>query len=304
MPPSELTANLAIMFADISGSTAMYETLGDTLARQRISESMETMGKVVAQNAGRVVKTNGDDMLCVFEVVENAALAACGMQEALAESADNNPSNENALSVRIGIHAGPAILENGDVFGDAVNVAARMVQQAKMGQIITTRHLIEQLSSMLQGSSRLIDHTEVKGKKESVDLYEIMWQQAESTLMSADIVVRPAAGNQLVVTFGDRSITLSQSIRTLVIGRSQQADLHVDEAMASRLHARIEYRRGKYFLVDQSTNGTYVRQHDVESYVRREEVPLGGSGTISLGRPVADDSPTLVHFEAKEQPAE
>jgi hypothetical protein len=265
---------------------------------------MNAMGKVVAQHEGRVVKTNGDDMLCVFESIEGAALAACGMQEALADSVEAGTPREYTLSVRIGMHAGPVILENGDVFGDAVNVAARMVQQAKMGQIITTRHLTEQLSPMLQGITRLIDHAEVKGKKETVDLYELMWQQEDSTLMSADIVVRPASGSQMVVSFGGRSITLSQSIRTLVIGRSQQADLHVDEAMASRLHARIEYRRGKYFLVDQSTNGTYVLQDNVESFVRREELPLSTGGTISLGRPVAADSPTNVHFEAKEQPSE
>ena len=295
---------MAILFADISGSTSLYELLGDAAARHRINCCMELLSSVVSQYDGRVVKTNGDDMLCVFEDGERATLAACGMQEALAETSEATEPVLIAMSVRIGMHIGPALIEAGDVYGDAVNIAARMVAQAKTGQIITTRQLVETLPAMLQGNTRHIDHTEVRGKKDAFDLYEVLWQQEETTLMSADLVVRPAAGNLLLLQIGQRAATLDRSIRHLVIGRSKGADIQVDEVMASRLHARLEYRRGKFFLIDQSTNGTYVRLNGEERFVRREEILLSGAGVISLGRTLAEAGDAAVHFEVREQTAE
>jgi hypothetical protein len=295
---------MAILFADISGSTSLYELLGDAAARHRINCCMELLSSVVSQYDGRVVKTNGDDMLCVFEDGERATLAACGMQEVLAETSEATEPVLIAMSVRIGMHIGPALIEAGDVYGDAVNIAARMVAQAKTGQIITTRQLVETLPAMLQGNTRHIDHTEVRGKKDAFDLYEVLWQQEETTLMSADLVVRPAAGNLLLLQIGQRAATLDRSIRHLVIGRSKGADIQVDEVMASRLHARLEYRRGKFFLIDQSTNGTYVRLNGEERFVRREEILLAGAGVISLGRTLAEAGDAAVHFEVREQTAE
>ncbi len=295
---------MAILFADISGSTSLYELLGDAAARHRINCCMELLSGVVGRYDGRVVKTNGDDMLCVFEDSERATLAACGMQEALAETSEATEPVLVAMSVRIGMHIGPAIIEAGDVYGDAVNIAARMVAQAKTGQIITTGQLVETLPAILQSHMRHIDHTEVRGKKDAFDVYEVLWQQEETTLMSADLVVRPAAGNLLLLQIGQRAATLDRSVRHLVIGRSKGADIQVDEVMASRLHARLEYRRGKFFLIDQSTNGTYVRLNGEERFVRREEILLAGAGVISLGRTLAEAGDAAVHFEVREQTAE
>ena len=295
---------MAIMFADISGSTSLYDLLGDSAARHRIGCCMETLSGVVEQHGGRVVKTNGDDLLCVFDDGERATLAACGMQESLAESSEATEPVLIAMAVRIGMHLGPVIIEDGDVYGDAVNIAARMVAQAKTGQIITTGQLVATLPAMLQGNTRHIDHTEVRGKKDGFDVYEVLWQQEGTTLMSADLVVRPAAGKQLLLQIGQRAATLDRSIRHLVIGRSKGADIRVDEVMASRLHARLEYRRGNFFLIDQSTNGTYVRQNGEERFVRREELLLTGAGAISLGRTLAEVGNAAVQFEVREQTPE
>lgn len=296
--------SLAIVFADISGSTSLYELLGDAAARHRIAVCLETLTAVVIRHQGRVVKTNGDDMLCVFNDTISATLAACAMQEALCENIDATEPVLIALSVRIGMHVGPALQEKGDVFGDVVNIAARMVAQAKMGQIITTRLFVEQLPPMLQGSTRLIDHAEVRGKKDTIDLFEVLWQQEETTVMSMDLKVRPASGAQLIVRCGERTLTLGRGLRHLVLGRSTSAELHVGEVLASRLHARLEFRRGKFFLIDQSTNGTYVRKGDEKLFVRREEMQLIGKGELSLGRPFSDESGrALVYFESVEAPA-
>jgi predicted component of type VI protein secretion system len=83
----------------------------------------------------------------------------------------------------------------------------------------------------------------------------------------------------------------------VTMGRHRDNDLVVDDTLASRVHARIEYRRGKYFLIDQSTNGTHIITEGEEGVcLRREELQLNGSGMICLGRPLDEDSPLAIHF--------
>lgn len=293
-------SHLAILFADISGSSRLYELLGDTVARQRIADCLRRLEDIVDAHGGRVVKTIGDELMCTFPAAEPAIVAACGMQELLRETrVEDANADSAALAIRIGLHAGPALVESTDVFGDAVNVAARMVAQAKVGQIITTRTVIEQLPPVLRGSTRLIDHAPVKGKREAFDLFEVMWQQDDVTRMSPDIVVKPARRTQLTLRLGGRALIVDRRRPQAVLGRSKTADLTVVETLASRHHARIEYRRGKFFLVDQSTNGTYLRNETDETFLRREEVLLRGDGQISLGRPFGDQAQDLVEFEVR-----
>jgi adenylate cyclase len=289
---------LAIMFADISGSTRLYETLGDTAARLRIADCLHHLEEIVVTCGGRVVKTIGDEVMCTFPGVEPAVIAACGMQELFDDGAVADTAGDPlALSLRIGLHVGPALVEATDVFGDAVNIAARMVAQAKTGQIITTRTVVEQLPALLRGQTRLIDHAPVKGKKDTFDLFEVMWQQDDVTRMSPDVVVRPATRARLSLRHGELTCVVDDSRPQVVLGRSKTADLTVQEPLASRLHARIEYRRGKFFLVDQSTNGTYLRGAASEAFLRREEALLDCSGAISLGRPFAEQPHELVEYE-------
>jgi hypothetical protein len=85
------------------------------------------------------------------------------------------------------MHFGPALLEGGDVFGDAVNVAARMAAQAKGGQIITTKTTIDLLDPITQATSRFVDRAPIKGKKEDIEIYEIIWQETDVTTMATDV---------------------------------------------------------------------------------------------------------------------
>ncbi len=292
--------HLAILFADISGSTHLYELLGDSDARKRIADCLRQLEEVVVEHGGKVVKTIGDEIMCTFPEVEPAVIAACGMQEMFNESLiEETADGPIALAIRIGLHAGPTLVESADVFGDAVNVAARMVAQAKVGQIITTRSVIDQLPPLLRGNTRLIDHAPVKGKKDTFELFEVMWQQDDVTRMSPDIIVKPARRAQLVLRHAGETIVVDDNRPQVVLGRSKTADVTIQESLASRLHARIEYRRGKFFLVDQSTNGTYVR-HDIDdAFLRREEALLNGKGVISLGRSFAEQPQDLVEYEVQ-----
>ncbi|SVE29524.1 uncharacterized protein METZ01_LOCUS482378, partial [marine metagenome] len=166
------TKNIGIMFADVVGSTQLFEVLGDDMARTTIAETLELLTNVTNSHNGTVIKTIGDEVMCTFPEADDSANAATEMHETL-EDANDMREEGPKIKVRIGMHFGPALLEGGDVFGDAVNVAARMAAQAKGGQIITTKTTIDLLDPVTQATSRFVDRAPIKGKKEDIEIYEI-----------------------------------------------------------------------------------------------------------------------------------
>lgn len=282
----------AILFADVCGGTALYERLSAEAAKARLEACLDMLATVTVREGGRVVKTIGDKMMCVFDNPGGAATAACAMHELLQDEAGTDP-----LALRIGIQYGPVIGDGDDVFGDAVNVAARMTDYARPGQTMTTASALAQMPAIMQASARHVDSAPVKGKASALEIYEILWQQSDVTRMAADSA--PAARPARVLELDYRGMVrrLDASRPQLVTGRSRSAELTIDEDLASRLHARFEQRRGKFFLVDQSTNGTYVKTQGQEAFLRRDEIPLSGAGEISLGRPFSDVPPgTAIRF--------
>lgn len=298
-----VTRNLAILFADVSGSTKLFETEGDTKARAAIAATLKILGEIVHQNDGKIVKTIGDEVMCVFSTAGRAATAAYQMQERLEE---DNPAvsileSDTPLRVRVGFHFGPTLIEHGDVFGDSVNVAARMVAQAKGGQIITTHATIQLLDADMRENSRFVDHAPLKGKQGVIKIYEIIRQEEDVTHMvsgSSSAASAPSSSVALKVRYHGQLLQLSQTRPGLVMGRSQSCDLPIDESLASRQHVRIELRREKFYIVDQSTNGTFVQMKTIgETFLRREEVPITSSGRISLGRPFSEKPTEVVLFK-------
>ena len=180
------TKNIGIMFADVVGSTQLFEVLGDDMARTTIAETLELLTNVINGHSGTVIKTIGDEVMCTFPEADDSANAATEMQETL-EDANDMREEGPKIKIRIGMHFGPALLEGGDVFGDAVNIAARMAAQAKGGQIITTKTTIDLLDPVTQAASRFVDRAPIKGKKEDIEIYEIIWQDTDVTTMATDV---------------------------------------------------------------------------------------------------------------------
>jgi adenylate cyclase len=295
------STDLAIVFADINGSTGLHEVLGDATARAKVATCLDMLSAVTTRYDGTVIKTIGDELMCTFPNAEAAANGVCEMQESMEdEVTEQTSSGPVALTVRIGFHFGPAIHDNNDVFGDAVNVAARMASMAKSGQIITTQTTVDELSPILRASSRFIDRAPVKGKKETMDICEILWQQEDVTRMSTGAVNHAdQQGAHLKLSYGDQSIVMDEHRTQAVLGRSKTTDISINESLASRQHVKIERRRGKFFIIDQSTNGTYVSQDGQQSFLRREEMPLSGDGMISLGRSFSENPQEVVHFKSE-----
>jgi adenylate cyclase len=295
---SPKTTNIAIMFADISGSTRLFEVLGDATARVTVSDTLELLTKVIHQHSGTVIKTIGDEVMCTFPTADDSANAANEMQETLEDA--NEMRNEGPeIKIRVGMHYGPALLEGGDVFGDAVNVAARMAAQAKGGQIITTKSTVDLLEPIMRASTRFVDRAPIKGKKEDIEIFEIIWQEEDVTRMATGLMEDAPKIPQvsLQVSYGGNTITLDQGRSALVMGRSQACDLPINEKLASRQHVRIELRRNKFFIIDQSTNGTHVQLDNAEdAFLRREEMPISSNGAISLGKSFAESPTEVVAF--------
>jgi len=295
-PDSGMTndaSNLAILFADVSGSTRLYETVGDAAALATIGRCLSLVRSACEGHGGRVVKTIGDEVMAVFPGADQAAEAAAEMQ---ARIFGEPPAGRVRLAIRVGFHVGPAIEVDGDVFGDSVNVAARMAALAKGEQVILSGQTADALTPLLRSRVREIDSLTVKGKHKDIGIFELIWQVSKDDLTA--LSARPARPRaRLRLRHGPREIELGEVHSTLALGRDAQNDVVIADRMASRMHARIERRRDKFVLVDQSSNGTYVTiDGEPEIELRREEMILRGRGHLSFGHASQGDSGEVLAF--------
>lgn len=287
--------HFAILFADVSGSTSLYEKLGDQRALAAIESVLAELRKSVLLQEGRVIKTIGDEVMAVFPSADAAMQAACDMQNRVAAI----PQTDNVrLAIRIGFHFGPAIEENADFFGDAVNTAARMAGLAKGGQVITSGPTVDALAPLLKASTRELDAMVVKGKQDEIRIFEVIWRDSDDlTALAAREMPANAPAATLTVAYGTRELALGPEKTSISLGRDAANELVIPDKMASRVHCKIEYRRGNFFLVDQSTNGTYVKlEGDAEIVLKREQFMLRGRGVISLGHTSAAAGAEIVKF--------
>lgn len=297
MGEAEDSEQQTVLFADVVGSTRIYRELGDSLAEAAIFEALERVRKSAEARNGHQVKTIGDCSMCVFADAADAMEAAIEVQnDALA------PLKTGDLTVRfrVGFCAGAVVERDGDCFGDAVNVAARLGDLAKENQILTTADTVELLGDALKEKCRLFDKTQLKGISETFDIMQVMWEQSGATTMfevPADIA-NLAAGLRLWV--GGKKTTVLPTQTTFRIGRQAPCELVVEAPFASRTHARILVQRGKFVLKDESTNGTFVVLEggdDKPIYVRNEAFTLLGSGSMTLGVRPEQDQEHLIRFE-------
>jgi len=280
---AEPASEASVLFADVSGSTKLYETAGDAVAHAAIEKCIGVMREKTVKAQGKVIKTIGDEVMSQFPTADAAADAAIEMQLAIAELP---PVGKTQLGIRIGFNHGPIVEREGDVFGDAVNLASRLSHVATKGQIITARETVMMMSPMLKSSTRPITTIQVKGKAQEIQVYELMWQQSEdaTTMASHKSVFKPRnAALRLKVQGAE--VVLSSERPMVALGRDQAADLVIRERMASRAHGKIERRLDKFILTDHSANGTFVTvEGDREIVLRREEFTLRGHGWIAFGQ--------------------
>ncbi|HEY9548863.1 MAG TPA: adenylate/guanylate cyclase domain-containing protein [Kiloniellaceae bacterium] len=268
--------NLAILFADIDGSTKLYEIHGDETAHRLTAQVLTQLDAQAGLAGGRTVKTSGDGVMCVFATPDAAFRAATLMRDA---------QKRTPVSIHAGFHFGPVIEHEGDFYGDAVNLAARIADLAKAGEILVTEDTVVRLSPMLRAATRWLDKASVKGKKEPVGVYMVISEEENMTVIRSPLVAAEIDVLRLNLRYREKSVTLEEPMPEFVLGRQDICDLVIDSSYASRRHATIQAVRGKVFLKDHSTNGTYVRSAAGEvAFVKREMMQLSGCGAIFLGR--------------------
>jgi len=292
---------VAILFADVVGSTQLYDKFGDTKASETVAACLDVMKDATHQFNGTVIKTIGDEVMSTFPSVDEAMSASITMQTRI--TADNKQEGRIPVSIRIGCHFGPVVQEQNDIFGAAVHTANRMTSQAKARQVVISGETVKNMGDKFKEQTRQIDVATVRGKLDEVALYELLWNPDEATSMLPTIEWEGQArkASRVELSFRDQKIVVSDQRKSVNLGRADDNDLVIKGNLISRIHAKVEMRRGKIMIIDQSTNGTFLLnlQGD-EIFVRRDTAELRGEGTIGLGRAEEPGASLAVYFKTIE----
>jgi class 3 adenylate cyclase len=294
-----------ILFADLRGSTGLFETLGNAEATSLVTHCVSALSAPIESQGGHVVKTLGDGLMAVFPTPAQAVKAAMQMHDVLAGIAARGGERGasaawRALRLQVAVSRGEVVEMAGDCFGDAVNVAARLLDHAGDSETLVTARVLAGVPRALKPAFRSLDQMVLRGRVEPVQVY------AHGG--------RRSAGDSAATQFGDMSPAVEpDAIRMVwldvdqvfasqkmpvVLGRSPQAHYCVNDSRVSRSHARLDWHGGSFQLSDLSYNGTYVRFGDGEIVsLRRGSCLLHGSGSIGLGGSPADPSSACVRFE-------
>lgn len=292
-------SRLSILFADISGSTALYDKYGNETALRLITRTLGLLIREANLHQGTLIKTIGDEIMCTFPDPTSAVVAAQAMQFALEGQCS---PNGQPIYVRIGIHYGDVITESGDVFGDAVNVAARIAALTRARQILATQEVVDLLPAEMRQIARPVMRAELRGKESALNMFQILWEKDDtmSTRIGMSAFRKPPETqrqNELLLRYRQHVVTLSEGNRSALLGRGDTCTLVIHNNFASRQHARIEYNFGKFLLSDHSANGTYIRFGDNQVVqLHQQQIVLHGSGSISLGEPFSEAPTETIEY--------
>ncbi|MDP2674152.1 MAG: adenylate/guanylate cyclase domain-containing protein [Dehalococcoidia bacterium] len=162
---------VTILFTDIEGSTAMTQRLGDAKAREVLREHERIVREALRAHGGSEVKTMGDGFMASFGSAARALECAVAIQQAFTE---RNESALEPILVRVGLNAGEPIAEDDDLYGTAVNEAARITAAAQGGEILVA-DVVRQLT---KGKDFLFadrGETSLRGFEDPVRLFEVRW---------------------------------------------------------------------------------------------------------------------------------
>ncbi|MGP1394770.1 MAG: FHA domain-containing protein [Inquilinaceae bacterium] len=286
----------AILLADITGSTPLFEEEGDIAAMRMIGDCLDHLREIVLEEQGTFVHSKGDDILSIFPEAGIALRAGRRML---------SPHRPGALAIHAGAHFGSIVHARDDVFGDAVNLTARLAALANPGEILLSQSFVNRLPDEDSKSLRMLDTITLKGKSVSTEIYSLL--DDDATMIDG---VNPVdlwspvrldglkrRGSLLTtVRYGSRSLTCEAGT-SLSIGRSTACDIFVAQPWVSRRHAIITVRHGKVELRDRSSAGTYVLMRDgFEFFTRRETVLLSGSGIICPTFPPSDNRAIMIRY--------
>ncbi|MDO9361196.1 MAG: adenylate/guanylate cyclase domain-containing protein [Polaromonas sp.] len=290
-----------VVFADLVGSTSLFERLGDETASRFVTQLVGALSQVFEQHSGRVVKLLGDGLFVVFPE-EGDALAACiSIQKRLVDKPILAGGSGAPVQMQMGIESGAVVEIDGDCFGDTVNSAARLADLAGAAQILTTQNVWSALGPLQQSALRSLGPMHLRGRAEASHVYRVEWQAGrdeDATMMGRSMSA--AAPQVLELIVGEQVVRVDAGNSVVSIGRGAGAALALNDPRVSRMHAELVWRGGQFVLSDASSYGTWVYFGNQSEAVvlRRTECYLVGSGEISAGCERQDGSP-LIRFSIR-----
>ena len=294
-----------VLFADLRGSTAIYETLGNAEATSVVTHCVNSLAAPIDAQGGRVVKTLGDGLMAVFEAPAAAVQAAVLLHDVLDSIAVRGSERGastglRALRLQVALARGEVVEMGGDCFGDAVNVAARLLDHAGDNETLITVEVLQGLALDMRSRFRSLDRLVLRGRVEPVQVHVMGGRRGVGDLavtQFGDVGVVTEPDGLRLVWASQHRVFASQQM-PVVLGRSPQATFCVDDSRVSRSHARVDWHSGSFQLTDLSYNGTYVRFNDGEIVsLRRGSCTLHGNGTIGLGGSPSDPGSACVAFD-------
>lgn len=295
-----------VVFTDLHGSTAAFESLGNVRATERVTQITNWIAGQSVSFGGRVVKTLGDGVLVLFTEPDDAVKAVVDLQRKHSKS---TTSGDVPMPIRIGLASGEVEIVDGDCYGDAVNVAARLCDLSGPGQIWANAASLSSVNEAPGVAFRMLGPINIRGRAEPCTVYQIEWREdAASDFLTMQGEIDPVYASGDVDVLG-REIELtclgvSQRFKSfelpVTIGRVRTVDFMVNDPRVSRTHARLEWRNGSVMLIDVSSYGSWVRFSGASGsdlLLRRDECVLHGQGELALGGSFADPSVPMVSFQ-------
>ncbi|MDO9359433.1 MAG: adenylate/guanylate cyclase domain-containing protein [Polaromonas sp.] len=296
---------VTVVFADLTGSTRVFESLGNAKATQAITRLTQWMGKVSNTHGGQVVKYLGDGVLMIFPDNQAAVDATVEMQRHHTKRIATWP-DKLKMYLQIGLARGAVVTQDGDCYGDAVNVASRLSDLAGDGQIFATDVVIDQLHPHSLVRFRSLGPMDIRGRNEPCVVSRIEWQSEVMTdqfTVPAPLPAGAAKGDApdaaIALAWLDVRLSFGVPAMPVALGRDPAAHFVVNDPRVSRLHARISWSNGTFKLEDASSYGTWVRFAGSDTVVslRRQDCVLHGQGEIALGAGFEDFSVPTISFE-------
>jgi adenylate cyclase len=280
--------SLAVFFADVCGSAALYAKEGDAAAAKAVMSTLTALRCTSEAHGGTVIKLIGDGILCTFPSADQAFHAA---------SLVNTANRGDLLPVKAAFHHGPVLLKDGDVYGDTVNVASRICDQAENGEVLLSEAANAALSPPLSARTRELYRKALKGKTDPISIFGIVWEEDEGVTDLADSAGSEAVEQALLLVFGGHNYSVTQGNPRLVLGRDSECDIVLEDHRVSRQHAVVELKHANFYLQDQSTNGTHILTPDEEVlHLQRKATPLLNTGGISPGRDPRHNDRNVIWF--------
>jgi len=191
---SKYKKDVVIMFSDIVGSTSYYDQRGDIEGRAIVQRINRLMFPMIEEHQGTVIKTMGDGIMASFDDPLKSCDCAVKMHKTLAKD-NQSKAEEDRTSIRIALHFGKGVIEKGDIYGDVVNVAARVEKHTEADQIMISHSLYEKIENDIDFKCINAGSVSIKGKSEPIELYQMLWtdqpiaQVTEKEQSASDIEV-------------------------------------------------------------------------------------------------------------------